>query len=108
MAATLVAPEILSVVIPEIAPLITALPVIPRVLDPAKVELMVVVAAVTAVAPMVYEPPPTAPVKLALPVPAAIVNARLAALPFRVPPKLTLLLVVVKVIGVAAKVTAPL
>ena len=107
LAATLVVPEILSVVIPEIAPLITALPVMPKVLEPTKVELMVLVAAVIAVAPRAVEPP-TAPVKVTLPVPAAIVKARLAALPLRVLPKLTSLLVVVKVIGVLAKVTAPL
>ena len=107
LAATLVVPEILSVVILEIAPLITALPVIPKVLDPAKVELMVVVAAVIAVAPRAVEPP-TAPVKVTAPVPAAMVKARLAALPLSVPPKLTSLLVVVKVMGVAARVTLPL
>ena len=107
LAPKLVVPETVSVVMPEIAPLITALPVIPKVLLPTQVELLVVVAAVIATAPKAV-PPPTAPVKVTLPVPAAIVKARLAALPFRVPPKLTSLLVVVRVIGVAASVVAPL
>ena len=52
--------------------------------------------------------PPTAPVKVTVPAPAAIVNARPAALPLSVPPKLTLLLVVESVIGVADRVTLPL
>ena len=53
LAPKLVVPEILIEVIPEIAPLIIALPVIPKVLEPAKLELRVVVAAVTAVVPIV-------------------------------------------------------
>ena len=107
MAAILEVPETLTVVIPEIAPFITALPVMPKVLLPTQVELLVVVAAVIAMAPKAV-PPPTAPVKVTLPMPAAIVKARLAALPLSVPPKLTSLLVVVSVIGVAASVVAPL
>ena len=51
MAAILEAPETLKVVIPEIAPFTTALPVIPKVLLPTQAELLVVVAAVIAVAP---------------------------------------------------------
>ena len=51
MAAIPEVPETLKVVMPEIAPFITALPVIPKVLLPAKVELLVVVAAVMLVAP---------------------------------------------------------
>lgn len=107
LAATLVVPETLKVVIPEIAPLMTALPVMPSVLLPTKVELLVVVAAVTLVAPKAAEPP-TAPVKVTLPVPAVIVSALPAALPLTVLPKLTSLLVVAKVVVAAVNVTAPL
>ena len=93
--------------IPEIAPLTTALPVMPKLLLPTQVELFVTVAAVMDTAPNGADPP-TAPVKVTVPAPAAIVNARPAALPLSVPPKLTLLLVVVSVMGVADRVTLPL
>ena len=106
LAPKLVVPETLRVVIPEMAPLITALPVIPKVLLPTQVELLVVVAAVMLVAPKALVAP-TAPVKVTAPVPAVIVNVRPAASPFKVLPKLTSLLVVASVV-LAAKVTAPL
>ena len=105
MAAILEVPETLKVVIPEIAPLITALPVIPKVLLPTHVELLVVVDAVIAVAPKTAEPP-TAPVKVAEPVPAAMVSVRVVVSLFSVPPNSTLLLVVVKV-ALDANLTAP-
>ncbi len=108
MAAIPEVPETLKVVMPDIAPLITALPVIPKAaLLPTQVELFVTVAAVMDAAPNGADPP-TAPVKVTVPTPAAIVNARPAALPLSVPPKLTLLLVVESVMGVADRVTLPL
>ena len=104
--AMLEVPEIFKVVIPEIAPLKTAFPVIPKLLLPTQVELLVTVAAVIEVAPSGVTPP-TALLKVTAPVPAAIVKARLAALPFRDPPKLTSLLVVVNVMRVAVSETFP-
>ena len=107
LAAMLEEAETLYVVIPEMAPLTSALPVMAKVLLPTQVALFVTVAAVIDTAPNGIDPP-TAPVKVTVPAPAAIVNARLAASPLSVPSKLTLLLVVVSVIGVADRVTLPL
>ena len=106
MAPRFVVPEILRVVIPEMAPLMTALPVMPKVLLPTQVELLVVVAAVMAVVPKGVELP-TVPVKVTAPLPAVMVSVLLAALPFNVPPKPTLLWVVASVV-LAAKTTLPL
>ena len=106
LAAILEVPEMLNVVMPEMAPLTTALPVIPNVLLPAQVELLVVVAAVMVVAPRAADPP-TAPVKVTAPLPAAMVSVRVDASLLSVPPKLTSLLVVVSVVF-AVKVVLPL
>ena len=107
LAAIAEVPEILKVVIPEMAPLTTAFPVMPKAtLLPTQVELLVVVAAVIVVVPNAPEPP-TAPVKVTAPVPAVIVSVLPAALPFRVPPKPILLLVVANVVLVV-NTTLPL